>query len=47
MARALLQSSSIVVMDEALSSADFATDSKILKTIREEFTGSLSITGAR
>jgi ABC-type uncharacterized transport system fused permease/ATPase subunit len=47
MARALLRRSSIVVMDEATSSVDFATDMKIQTTIREEFTGSLLITGGR
>jgi ABC-type multidrug transport system fused ATPase/permease subunit len=46
MARALLRRSAIVVMDEATSSVDFATDLKIQKAIREEFTGSLLITGA-
>ncbi|KAJ7282599.1 hypothetical protein C8J57DRAFT_1295798 [Mycena rebaudengoi] len=46
MARALLRRSSIVIMDEATSSVDFATDSKIQKTIREEFTDSLLITVA-
>ncbi|KAJ6507515.1 hypothetical protein DFH09DRAFT_1050573 [Mycena vulgaris] len=46
MARALLRRSSIVVMDEATSSVDFATDSTIQHAIREEFSGSLLITVA-
>ena len=45
MARVLLRRSSITVLDEATSSLNFATDQKIQPTFREEFGGSLLLTG--
>lgn len=44
-ARALLKRSSIVILDEGTHSIDPATAMKIRQTIREEFVGSLLITG--
>ncbi|ODN97956.1 hypothetical protein I350_07593 [Cryptococcus amylolentus CBS 6273] len=39
LARALLKDSKILIMDEATSSVDFATDAKITATIKEYFAG--------
>lgn len=44
MARTLLRRCTIIILDEATSSIDFDTDSKIQATIRDHFSESLLIT---
>lgn len=44
LARALLRKTSVVIMDEATSSIDFETDTKIQEALREEFGSSCVIT---
>jgi ATP-binding cassette, subfamily C (CFTR/MRP), member 1 len=46
LARALVKKARIIIMDEATSSVDFETDSKIQYTIKQEFKGATLLVSA-
>jgi ATP-binding cassette, subfamily C (CFTR/MRP), member 1 len=46
LARALVKKARIIIMDEATSSVDFETDSKIQNTIKQEFKGATLLVSA-